>query len=106
MSVAAVRAPEPEPEKSFGLDDLTAGETAMAERQSGQGITTLGNERFPQANIIGALGWVLHRRTDPKMTFDKYMSSRKLSDITKELGLGDDDEEDEGKDDAASTSSS
>lgn len=108
MAVAAVKpAPEPEP---LGLDALTAFETSLAERTAGQGITTLGNEAFPQAGLIGALGWVLFKRTHPTMTYPKYMESRRLTDITKELGLSgdddDDDEEEEGKDDGSSTSSS
>jgi hypothetical protein len=110
MAVAAVKTePENEP---LGLDSLTAGETALAERQAAQSITTLGNEAFPQAGIIGALGWVLYRRSDPRMTYQKYMESRTLNAITRELGLVDDeadetgDEEAEGKDDDSSTSSS
>lgn len=83
-----------EPEKeALGLDSLTAAETAMAERKAAQGITTLGNERFPQAGLVGALGWVLARRSDQRLTYDAYMSSRTLSDITGELGLNEDDEE-------------
>lgn len=111
MAVQAVKS-EPEVE-ALGLDSLTAAETAMAERQAAQSITTLGNEAFPQANLIGALGWVLFRRTDQRMTFAKYMESRRLNDITKELGLSGDDEDEEsddaeavGKDGDGSTSSS
>ena len=104
MTVKAVKdQPEKEP---LGLDALTAGETAMAERTAGQSITTLGNDGYGQASLIGALGWVLYRRSDPKMTFQKYMDSRTLAEITKELGLSEDAEEDPGKDGAGSTSSS
>ena len=107
MPVKAVAPQDPEPEKEpGGLDALTAGETAMAERTAAQSITTLGNENFPQSTLIGALGWVFYRRKDSRMKFDDYMNSRKLSDITKELGLGEDEDEEEGKDDAASTLSS
>lgn len=96
-------APEPEPnERLNGLDSLTAAETAMAERQAAQSITTLGNERHPQAQLIGALGWVLHRRTHPSVKFNDYMSGRTLTDITRELGLStpdaDDDDDAEGDD--------
>lgn len=103
MTVSPMRAgSEPEDNKAeLGLDSLTAGETAMAERQAGQSIATLGNENFPQVSLIGALGWQLARRQDPKLRFDTYMSSRKLSEITAELGLSDDSEEEEGKDDGA-----
>lgn len=105
MSIAAV----PEQPEPLGLDDLTAAEVAFAERKAGQSVTTLGNERFPQAGLIGALGWVLHRRTDARITYERYMESRKLNDITRELGLSSDEEPadedaDEGKDDALTSS--
>lgn len=94
-----------------GLDNLTAAETAMAERQAAQSITTLGNERFPQAGLLGALGWVLYRRRDPRMKYETYMAGRTLTDITRELGLGGDDDNDsdddeEGRDDGVSISPS
>lgn len=97
MSVKAVQ-PDPEPPR-VTLDDLTAAETAMAERKAGQSIATLGNENFPQVGLIGALGWIVHRRHDQRMTFDAYMASRTVNEITRELGLGDDDDEadDEGE---------
>lgn len=95
----------PEPEQPSGLDSLTAAETAMAERQAAQSITTLGNERFPQANLLGALGWALWRRREPRCKFDEYMSTRTLTDITRELQLSTDDDEsdddDTGEGDAA-----
>lgn len=86
---------EPDDDEQLGLDDLTAAESALAERKAGQSIATLGNEAFPQVGLIGALGWVLARRREPKLTFESYMSSRKLSDITRELGLADDDEDED-----------
>lgn len=105
----AVPMPEPDPTVAAGgLDSMTAAETAMAERQAGQSITTLGNERFPQAGLLGALGWVMYRRRDPRIKYDAYMSSRTLTEITRELGLSndDDDEDDEeGKNDAPTSTS-
>lgn len=109
MTMQAVPTPDPPtPEQNTGLDSLTAAETAMAERQAAQSITTLGNEKYPQAGLIGALGWVLHRRREPRMKFDEYMSSRTLTDVTRELGLSgdnDDEDDDEGKDDGSTSSS-
>jgi hypothetical protein len=102
MSVQMI-GPEPEPEKeSLGLDDLTAAESAMAERKAAQSIATLGNEAFPQVGLLGALGWVLARRVDPRLTYESYMATHKVSEITRELGLtgtDSDDEEEAGKDD-------
>lgn len=97
MAVQAVKTPDPDKE-ALGLDSLTAGETAMAERKAAQSITTLGSENFPQAGLLGALGWVLARRSEPSLTYDQYMASRTLVQITEELALTDDDEVDEGKD--------
>lgn len=99
MPVAAVPAEPDAPPVT--LDNLTAAETAMAERQAAQSITTLGNEAFPQANLLGALGWVLYRRHDARMRFDTYMSGRTLTDITRELGLVKDDADDADEDDDA-----
>jgi hypothetical protein len=87
---------------AVGIDALTAAETAMAERKAGQSITTLGNDAFPQVGLLGALGWSLMRRNDPKLTYEGYMSSHTVDQITTDLGLNDE-EADEGKDDAAST---
>ena len=96
MAVKAVEK-EPEKEKSLGLDDLTAAESAMAERKAAQSIATLGNEQFPQVGLLGALGWVLAKRGDVKLTYEKYMESHTVNQITEELGLsgGDEDDEDE-----------
>lgn len=109
MAVQAVKNREPEPKKELGLDSLTAAETAMAEQQAHQSITTLGSEGYPQAGLIGALGWALARRGNPKLSYVEYMASRKLSDITRELGLVDDEagtpEEEEGKGDELTLSS-
>lgn len=90
MSIKAVEHnPEDVP---LGIEGMTARETALAEKTAGQSITTLGNDRFPQVGLIGALGWVLARRTDQRLTFDRYMDTHRISDITKELGLSSDDE--------------
>jgi hypothetical protein len=100
MAVTAVK-PDSPSDEPLGIDSLTAAETALAEKQAGQSIVTLGNLGYPQTALLGALGWVLHRRTDPRMTFAAYMEGRTLTEITRELHLGSDDEEvDEGKDSA------
>lgn len=102
MSVHAV---EPEPQDTTtiasGIDSLTAAESAMAERKAGQSITTLGNDAFPQVGLLGALGWVLMRRAEPRLTYETYMQSKTVEQITQDLGLSAD--VDEGKDDDATT---
>jgi hypothetical protein len=87
MTVKAVKPADEPDETPMGLDALTAAESAAAERQAAQSITTLGNENFPQINLIGALGWVLARRKNPALKFDHYMSSHTVAQITRELGL-------------------
>jgi hypothetical protein len=110
MAVSAVKdkTPEPEPEKEpFSIDSLTMAETALVESKSGQPITNFGNLDRPQTALIGAVGWVVFRRTDQRITYESYMSSRTMDDVIKELGFNDDDEEaDEGKDADSSTSAS
>lgn len=97
MTVAPIKPDtEAEPEReTHGINSLTAAETAMAERKAGQSITTIGNEAYPQAALLGALGWVMHRRTDSRVTYDSYMASHTLTEITRELGLTADDEDDD-----------
>jgi len=90
MSIKAVEPPVPD-DGALGIESMTAAETAMAEKKAAQSITTLGNDAFPQVGLIGALGWVLARRTDQRLTFETYMNTHKISDITKELGLSVDD---------------
>lgn len=95
-SVAAVSAVKaPEPDRETGINSLTAAESAMAERKAGQSVTTLGNDAYPQVALIGALGWVLARRGDSRLTYEAYMSSRRVDQIAAELGLTDDDSEDD-----------
>jgi hypothetical protein len=105
MAVTPINTPDRDADETpLGLDDLTAAETAMAERKAGQSITTLGNDAFPQVTLIGALGWVLARRRDQRLTFDRYMESRTVTQITRELGLARDDDDDEDDADAAGKS--
>jgi hypothetical protein len=93
MAVSPIEQPKPEPEP-LGINDLTAAENAMAERKAGQSITTLGNDAYPQVGLIGALGWALARRRDPRLTYEAYMGSHKVDEIARELGLVDDDDDD------------
>jgi hypothetical protein len=98
MTVASISTTDDDDDKPKGINSLTAAESAMAERKAGQSITTLGNDAYPQVQLIGALGWMLARRDDPRLQFDAYMSSHKVNDIARELGIADDDD-DEGEDD-------
>jgi hypothetical protein len=86
MGVHALE-PEPADETASGLDELTAAETAIAERKAGQSIGTLGSDVYPQVALLGALGWVLAKRTQPTLTYDDYMGGRTVAEITRELGL-------------------
>jgi hypothetical protein len=102
VAVSAIEQPDRDAERDAepqGINSLTAAESAMAERKAGQSITTLGNDAFPQVALIGALGWVLARRHETRLTYDAYMASHKVNEIARELGLvDDDDDEDEGED--------
>jgi|KBSMisStaDraftv2_1062788.scaffolds.fasta_scaffold53584_3 hypothetical protein len=92
MAVSAIEPPEREPDtEPQGINSLTAAESAMAERKAGQSITTLGNDAYPQVGLIGALGWVLARRHETRLTYEAYMTSHKVDQIARELGLVDDD---------------
>lgn len=93
MAVSAIEPPERDDTEVLGINSLTAAESAMAERKAGQSITTLGNDAYPQVGLIGALGWVLARRSETRLTYEAYMSSHKVDEIARELGLADDDDD-------------
>lgn len=96
MAVSAIEPPERDPDAEVqGINSLTAAESAMAERKASQSITTLGNDAYPQVGLIGALGWVLARRKETRLTYEAYMGSHKVDEIARELGLADDDDSDD-----------
>lgn len=75
------------------IQSLTAQEMSIAERKSGLSLATLEDPNFPKVAILGALGWVYAKRTEPTLTFEEYMSTRTLEQITEELGIEDEDED-------------
>lgn len=75
------------------LNKLTAGEMATAERVAGLSIATLEDANFPKVPILGALAWVYAKRENPTLTYESFMDSNTLEQITELLGL----EEEEGK---------
>lgn len=77
------------------IQQLTAGEMALAEKTAGLSIATLEDPNFPKVDILAALAWVYARREEPKVTFNEFKDSKTLEQITDILGLGDD-EDDEG----------
>ena len=100
MAIHQIEGPEPQPEpepkrKPLTLDDLPIGEVEMIERKAGQSVTTLGNDNFPQAGLIAAVGWVILRRTEPdvRVTYEAYKASRTMNQIEEQLGWGDDGDE-------------
>jgi len=74
------------------LNDLTAGEMAMAERTAGMSIATLEDPNYPKVGLLGAMAWVLAKRDDVKLKYDDFMNSNTLEQITESLGLNDDEE--------------
>lgn len=77
------------------LQKLTAAEMSIAERTSKLSIATLEDPEYPKIDILGALGWVYAKRSNVKLTFQDYMESHTLDQIAEELGLDEDDEDDE-----------
>lgn len=76
------------------LQQLTAAEMSIAERKSKLSIATLEDPNYPKIDILGALGWVWAKRSDVKLTFEDYMNSHTLDQITKDLGIEDDEDDD------------
>lgn len=95
MAVQAIPAPEPEPGKEpFAVESMTINESAMVERLSAQSIITFGNPAYPQATLIGAIGFVNARRQDPRLKHEAYLEGRTMAGILAELGMTGDDDED------------
>lgn len=76
------------------INTMKAAELSMAERKAGISIATLEDPNFPKTDLLIALGWVVARRDNPKLTFEEYGNSKTLEEIIDELGLK---EEAEGK---------
>lgn len=74
------------------INQLTAGEMAIAERTAGLSIATLEDPNFPKVNILGALGWVHAKRSDQNLKFEDYMNAHTLEQITEQLGISAEDE--------------
>lgn len=74
------------------LDELNALEEAEAEKVSGIPITNLEEEERPKVALLGALAWVHAKRTDPKLKYTDYMTSRRTRDIANYL-FGSDEED-------------
>lgn len=86
------------PQTSSVIENLTAAEMSIAERASGLSVATLEDANYPKVDLLAALGWVYAKRQDPTLTFAAYKDSRTLMQITEELGIDvEDDDEDEGK---------
>lgn len=70
---------------------------SLAERKSGLSIATLEDPEYPKVELLGAIGWVYAKRSEPTLSFEDFMNSRTLEQITEELGLADDEDDDKGK---------
>lgn len=78
------------------INRLTAAEMSIAERTAGLSLATLEDPNFPKVDLLGALGWVYAKRSEPTLTFKDYMAARTLEQITNELGIEDDGEDEQG----------
>lgn len=78
--------------KENKIQTMKAAELSIAERKAGLSLSTLEDANYPKADLLIALGWVIAKREDPKLTFEAYGMSKTLEEITDELGLGEEDE--------------
>lgn len=69
------------------IQTMKAAELSLAERTAGLSIATLEDPNFPKTDLLIALGWVIAKRTDPKVTFKDYGESKTMEEITADLGI-------------------
>jgi hypothetical protein len=53
------------------IKQLTLGEVAKLEELSGLSINTMADENAPKGKFMTAFAYVVHRRVDPKFTFEQ-----------------------------------
>lgn len=73
--------------KKSVIETMKAAELSLAERTAGISISTLEDPNFPKTDLLIALGWVVAKREDPKLTFKAYGESKTLSEVMEDLGL-------------------
>lgn len=69
------------------IETMKAAELSIAERKAGLSLATLEDPNYPKADLLIALGWVIAKREDPSLTFEKYGEQYTMDDITKQLGI-------------------
>lgn len=72
------------------IQEMKAGELAIAERAAGLSISTLEDPNYPKTPLLIALGWVLEKRANPTLTMDDYGMKYSLTEIVEQLGLNED----------------
>lgn len=73
--------------KTNAIQTMKAAELSMAERTAGLSLATLEDPNFPKADLLIALGWVIAKRDNPKLTFKDYGETYTLEEITEQLGI-------------------
>tara|TARA_R110000782_G_C14692652_1_gene401285 strand:- start:393 stop:632 length:240 start_codon:yes stop_codon:yes gene_type:complete len=53
------------------VKQLTLGEVTLLEELSGLSINSMSEDDKPKGRFMAAFAYVVHRRTDPKFTFEK-----------------------------------
>ncbi len=75
------------------VSQMTAAELAIAERAAGMSIASFDDPNMPTVPLMGALAWVVKKRTEPTLAYQAFMENSSLDDIQTVLGFGGDDEE-------------
>lgn len=68
---------------------LTAMETLIAEKTAGLSLATLEDPNFPKVGLIGAMAWVVAKRSDATLKFEDFMNDHTLDECLEISGLAD-----------------
>lgn len=71
------------------IETMKAAELSIAERKAGLSLATLEDPNYPKADLLIALGWVIAKREEPTLSFEKYGETYTMDEITEQLGLND-----------------
>jgi hypothetical protein len=68
------------------IDKLNMAEVANVERIAGASIRKLADDDYPNAQLLTAVAYVVKRREDPKLNFEKFAESVEMADVLEIIG--------------------
>jgi hypothetical protein len=78
------------------MSKLTVGDIAIVEEMSGLSIGTMGDEDKPKGKMLAAMVYAIKRKQDKEFTFQDALEMN-FDEVSKFLGLSDEEEPDDPK---------